>query len=141
MTDSKSHQPLRALLFVLSGVCGIAALICLFAPGWVLSLTLGSVPPPNTVFEHALLSALGIFAIPIGYLLCVAARNPVRYASVVDAMIMLLVLAALVNAYFALGHQLEVYYPAGYLIVRAVVQVILAGVLFKLRPAASPVAT
>jgi hypothetical protein len=135
MTNSKSHQTLRALLFVLSGIAALAALICLFAPGWILSLQLGSLPPPNTLFDHALLSAVGIFAVPLAYLLCIAARDPVRYVGVINAMIMLLVVAAFVNIYFVLGHQLEAYYPGGYLIVRAIVQLVLAAVLFRLRPA------
>jgi hypothetical protein len=132
--NATSNKTLRALLFVLSGVAAIGALVSLFAPGWVLSLTLGSTPPPNTVFEHALLSAIGIFALPVSYLLCVAARDPVRNVAVVNAMVLLLVVAAAVNLYFVLGHQLEAYYPGGYLIARAAVQLILAGVLFKLRP-------
>jgi hypothetical protein len=138
VTNSKSHQTLSVLLFALSVIAVLASLICLLAPGWILSLALGTVPPPNTPFEHVLLSGIGIFALPFGYLLCVAARDPVRHVAVVNAMIMLLVVAALVNFYFAIGHQIEVYYPAGYLIIRGVVQVILAGVLFKLRPTGSP---
>jgi hypothetical protein len=134
MTSTGSHQGLRAMLFTLSAIAGIAALVLVFVPNWPLSFAPGSVPPPSTAFEFAILRAFGIAVLVIAYLLCAAARDPIRYAAVIDGFIVLLVAFAILNVYWAVGQQLTAYYPSVYLIVRAVVQVILAVALYVLRP-------
>jgi hypothetical protein len=134
MTAAKPFQTLRVMLFVLSAVASLAALVLIFAPSWLLSFAPGSVPPPNTTFEHALMEAFGIFALVLGYLLCVTARDPLRYAAVVDALIFLLLALAILNVYGLVALGLGTFYPAGYLVVRAIVQLTLAVVLFALRP-------
>ncbi len=134
MAGTGSHQALRALLFALSAVTGIGALVLTFTPNLPLSFAPGSVPPPSTAFEFAILRALGIAVLVLSYLLCVAARDPVRYTAIVDAFIFLLVAFAILNLYWVVGQQLAAYYPSIILIVRVIVQVILAIALFVLKP-------
>ena len=136
MTAAKPFQTLRVMLFAISAIMGVAALVLIFAPSLLLSWAPGNVPPPNTAYEHAMLAALGIFALPFAYVLCVAARDPARYAAVVDALILFLLAAAALNLYGLMALGLGTFYPAGYLVVRSIVQLILAAVLFALRPKA-----
>lgn len=134
MVVTRSHPRLRALLFALAAVAGLGALVLIFAPGWPLSFAPGSAAPPSTAFEFAILRAFGIAVLVLAYLLFVAARDPVRYAAIVDGFILLLVASAILNVYLAVGQQLVAYYPSVYLIVRAIIQVILAIGLYMLRP-------
>ena len=134
MAGTGSYQTLRTLLFTLSAIAGIGAIVVIFAPGWPLSFAPGSVPPPSTAFEFAILRAFGIAVLVLADLLSVAAREPVRYAAIIDGFIFLLVAVAILNLYLALGQQLVAYYPSVYLFVRAAIQVILAIALFMLRP-------
>ena len=137
MASVRPYHILRIVLFTMSTLIGLASLILIFAPGWLLSWAPGYVPPPNTSYEHLLMAGLGIFALAFAYLMCVAARDPVRYAPIVNALVFFLVMAAALNLYglYALG--LGAFYPPGYLITRSIVQLILAGVLFALRPKAT----
>jgi hypothetical protein len=134
MTAAKPFQTLRVMLFALSAIAGIAGLLLIFAPGLLLSFAPGSTPPPNTPFEHLAMNAIGIFVLVLAYLLCVAARDPVRNVAIVKAMIFFLIAAAILNIYGLVVLGLGAFYPAGYLIARAVVQLTLAVVLFVLRP-------
>lgn len=134
MAGTGSHQTLRAVLLTLTAVLGIAALVLIFAPTWPLSFAPGSLPPPNTPFELAVMRAFGVVLLALAYLLWVTARDPVRYAAIVDAFIFLLVAFAILNIAFVVRQELVAYYPSVYLIVRAVIQVTLAIVLFVLRP-------
>lgn len=134
MTSTRSHQTLRTLLFAFSAIAAIAALVLIFAPSWPLAFAPGSVPPPANALEFAILRAFGVAVLVIAYLLCAAARDPVRYAAIIDGFIFLLVAFAILNISWVVAQQLDAYYPSVYLIVRAVVQVILAIVLFRLRP-------
>jgi|GEM_PF-1044587 len=137
MTNANSNKTLSALLFALSVVVGIVAIVVIFAPTWLLSLPLGGEVPPSGAFEQAIMGGIGVLALALAYLLNIAARDPVRYAAVVDALIVMLVAAALFNLYLALTHRLDAYYPATLLFVRVGVQLILVAVFFRLRPKAA----
>ncbi len=134
MAVTGSHQTLRAMLYTLSAIAAVAALVLIFVPSWPLSFAPGSVPPPSNPFEFGILRAFGIVVLVIAYLLCVAARDPDRNAALVNAFIFLLVAVAVLNLYLAASQELVAYYPSVYLVVRAVIQVMLAIVLFVLRP-------
>jgi hypothetical protein len=134
MTGARPFQTLRVMLFAISALAGIAGLLLIFAPGWLLSFAPGSEPPPNTPFEHLAMNAIGIFVLVLSYLLCVAARDPIRHVAIVNAMIFFLIAVAILNIYGLIALGLGAYYPAGYLIARAAIQLILAAVLFALRP-------
>jgi hypothetical protein len=138
MVGPGSDQKLRAMLFVLSAVAGIAALVLVVAPSWPLSFAPGSAAPPNTAFEVAIVRAFGITILVLAYLLYVAARDPVRYAAVIDGFIFFLVAIAILNVYLAVSQQLVAYYPSVYLIVRAAIQLILAIALYLLKPKRIP---
>src|SRR5690348_6525646 len=93
----RSHQGLRVLLYVISAIEGMAGIALLFATGWVLSLAPHILAGPFTAFLFALVKGTGILALAIGYLLCVTARDPVRYVAVIDALTFILVAAAALN--------------------------------------------
>jgi len=134
MTSARPYQTLSFILFALSAVAGLAALVLIFAPGWLLTWAPAGVSPPNTNFEHSLTASVGVFALVLSYLLCCAARDPVRNVAIVNAMIFFCVAAAALNLYALAVLGLGAFYPAGYLITRAIIQLMLAGVIFALRP-------
>jgi len=134
MTAAKPFQTLRAMLFTISTICGIGAILLFFASDWLLRILPGSVPPPSNVLELTVLKAFGIFLLALAYLLCVAARDPVRYVAVINALIFILLAAAVLNVYGLVALGLGAVYPAGYLVTRTIVQLILAAVIFTLRP-------
>jgi len=134
MTSAQPYQTLRIILFVVAAICAVGAIVLCFATSWV--LTFGTTPPPSNGFEDALVKGFGVFVLALGYLLCVAARDPVRYVAVVDAFIFILLAGAVLNVYGVVALGLGAYYPAGYLVARAIAEIILAAVLFWLRPKA-----
>jgi hypothetical protein len=134
MTATHPYRALRMLLFAISAIEGLAGIVLLFATGWVLALA-----PPNlgllsSSVVLALVKAIGIIALALGYLLCAAARDPVRYIAVIDALVFILVAAAALNVYAVAVLHVGWFYPAPYLIVRAIVQLALALALVALRP-------
>jgi len=135
MSAAKPFQTLSVLLFALSAVFAIGTILLFAASDWLLAALPGSTPPPSNPLEFFVIKAMGIFLLPFAYLLYTAARDPVRYAAVVHALILLLLLAAALNVYGIIT-GLGAYYPTGYLVVRTIVQLILAAVIFALRPKA-----
>lgn len=127
---------LRILLYVISAIEGIAGIALLFATGWVLSFAPQMLAFPYTAFVVALVKGIGILALALGYLLCVTARDPVRYVAIIDALTFILVAAAALNVYAVTSLHLGAFYPAMYLIVRAAIQLVLAIALIVLRPKA-----
>lgn len=134
MTIPQSHRALRILLFVMSALTGVAGFVLVFATGFMLSMSPSVVALGNGGILNALVKALGIIAIAFGYLLCVAARDPVRYVVIIDTVIFTLVGAGLLNLYAVAVLDLGTFYPTPYLIVRALIQLAIALALFLLRP-------
>jgi hypothetical protein len=135
MTPDRSYRALRILLWVISAIETLAGVVLVFASSWVvaitgaqLSLVLGG------GYVLLLLKGIGILGIALGYLLCAAARDPVRYVAVIDTLAFVLVAAAAVNLYAVTALHVGAYYPSSYLIVRSLVQVVLAVALVALRP-------
>ena len=133
MASSQPYGALRILLFVISVIEALAGLCLLFASSWVLSLASGSVDP-NAGFILILVKAIGIAAIASGYLLCAAARNPARYIAVIDTFAFVLLAASALSIYASFTLHVDPFYPGPYLIVRAVLQLVLAVVIIALRP-------
>jgi hypothetical protein len=133
MTGARPHQTLSILLFALAAIFALGALLLFGASDWLLAVLPGSTPPPSNPLEFFIIKAMAIFLLPFAYLLYTAARDPVRYSAVVDALIFILLIAAALNIY-GIMTGLGAYYPTGYLVVRTIVQLIFAGVIFSLRP-------
>lgn len=131
------YRPLRILLYVISAIEGIAGVALLFATGWVLSFAPSMLALPYTGFVFALVKGIGILALALGYLLCVTARDPVRYVAVIDTLIFVALAAAALNIYAVIALHLGSLYPSPYLIARAAIQVAIAVALFSLRPRAT----
>jgi hypothetical protein len=131
---------LRILLFVLAGLEGVLGLALLFATGSVMGLLPGTLGQPATPFIVLLLKGVGVVALVFGYLFCVAARDPVRYVAVIDALIVLLLASAALTLYGLTALGIGAFYPAAYLVVRALAQIAIAAVLFALRPKVRAVA-
>lgn len=130
----RSDSVLRILLYVIAGIEGIVGIALIFATGWVLSFAPKMLAFPYTAFVIALVKGIGIVALALGYLLCVAARDPVRYVAIIDTLVFVLVAAAALNVYAVVALNLGALYPSPYLIVRAASQLALAVVLLALRP-------
>lgn len=134
MVSARPYSGLRVLLFTISAIEALVGLALVFATGWVVALVPVVGVFPASAFVETLLKGIGIVVIAYAYLLCAAARDPVRYVAVIDALAFLLIAAALLNIYAVVGLHLTVFYPGPYLIVRAIVQLILAAAVIALRP-------
>ena len=141
MTESVTpRRALVILLFVLSALEGIVGLVLVFATNWLLGFSPGGLPPPpNNDFVYVLLKGVGIVAIALGYLFCVAARDPVRYVAVIDALIFMCVAAAALEIYSVTSLNIGAYYPGPYLMFRAAIQLVTAALLVLWRPKVRPI--
>ncbi|HET9392451.1 MAG TPA: hypothetical protein VFO29_02840 [Candidatus Rubrimentiphilum sp.] len=134
MTNVRPYGTLSTLLYALSVLEALAGLILLFATNWALSLVPANLALGDSDFVMIFFKAIGIVALALGYLLCVAARDPVRYLAIIDTLIALLVASAILNVFALTAMHLGKYYPANYMLVRIVVQLVLAAAVFALRP-------
>jgi hypothetical protein len=139
MTVAQPYRALRILLFLISAIEGIAGAVLIFGSSWVMSITSTPFLLAGTGFVFALLKGIGIIMLALGYLSCVAARDPVRYAAIIDTLIFLLVAAAVLNLYAVAALHIGAYYPGPYLVVRAILQLALAAVILVLRPKAGAI--
>jgi len=137
MVSVQSNKGLSTLLYALSVLEALAGLILIFGSHWVLSMTPNSLALPDTGFMTVFLKALGIFALGLGYLMCVAARDPSRYVAVIDTLVFILIASAILIGYALVAMHLDRYFPANYVVIRIVIQVILAIVLIVMRPKAA----
>jgi hypothetical protein len=133
MTGARPHQTLSIMLYTLGALFAVGAILLFFATEWLLSALPGSTPPPSNLLELFVIKVFGVVLLALAYLLYAAARDPVRYAAVVYALIFLLVAVAILNVY-GIMQGLGAYYPTGYLVVRVIVSLILASAFFALRP-------
>ena len=76
MVSVQSYKNLSTLLYALAVLEALAGLILLFGSHWVLSLAPANLGLSDTGFVTVFMKAIGIIAIGLGYLLCVAARDP-----------------------------------------------------------------
>jgi len=119
-------------LYTISAIEGIAGLILIFASTWVVALPLTAWVLSGLILYF--IKGIGVISIAFGYLMCVAARQPARYVAVIDSFVFLAFAAALLNLYALPVLGLAAYYPATYLIARAIVLVAIGVVLIVLRP-------
>ena len=134
MSAVHAYRALRILLFAISAIEAIAGLVLVFASSWVLAMTPANIGLLNNGVLLAFMKAIGIVAIALGYLLCAAARDPVRYVAVIDALVFILLAAAALNVYAVAALHIGSFFPGPYLIIRAVIQLILAVAIIALRP-------
>jgi hypothetical protein len=137
MVSVQSYKGLSTLLYALAVLEALAGLILIFGSHWALSMAPASLTLPDTAFVTVFMKALGIIAIGLGYLLCVAARDPARYVAVIDTLVFILIASAILIAYALMAMHIGQYFPAGYIVGRIVIQVILAIALIAMRPKAA----
>lgn len=136
--SGSGYGALSIVLYIISTIEFIGGALLVVASGWILSFAPAALPFASSGYAVALLKAIGIIAIALSYLVCAAARDPVRYVAVIDALIFVLIAAAVLNVY-ALGQlHLGAYYPPAYLIVRAAIQLLIAAALIAMRPRGVP---
>ena len=137
MITSPSYRVLSIVLYVISAIAALAGLWLIFFTTSLLSMIQGMLVTqlPADNFVVVLFQAIGIIELVYAYLLCAAARDPVRYIAVVDSLIFLLLAAALLNIYALAFLHLH---PAAYLIGRAFFQIVVAAIVFGLRPKVAP---
>lgn len=137
MVSVQSYKGLSTLLYALSVLEAIGALVLIFGSGWVLSLAPATLALPDNGFVTVFMKGIGIFALGVAYLLCVAARDPVRHIAIIDTLIFFFVASAVLIWYALAALHLGQYFPANYIVVRIVVQLILAAVIVFMRPKAA----
>ncbi len=136
MVTAQSYKGLSTLLYALAVLEALAGLILLFGSHWALSLAPANLGLTDTGFVTVFMKAIGIIAIGLGYLLCVTARDPARHVAVIDTLVFFLIASAILIAYALVGMHIGQYFPAGYIVARIVIQLILAIVLIVMRPKA-----
>jgi len=130
------HRTLRIILYAISALEALAGVALLFASPWLLSFARSMPALGASDLLLFLLKGIGIVALVLAYLFCVAARDPVRYVAIVDALIFLCIGAAVLEVYGVAAMHIDRYYPNVYVLSRAALQLILAVVLYVLRPKA-----
>ncbi|MBV9148573.1 MAG: hypothetical protein JO024_01805 [Candidatus Eremiobacteraeota bacterium] len=135
-TPMPQYRVLRGLLLVLAILAGIGGLVVLFDARIIFL----AVPTPAEPFAHSfivlLIQGFGAVIIGMAILLYAAARDPVRYISVIDAFIVILVLLSGIDVYAAETLHLGGMYPGHLILGRVAFRLILAIVLLSLRPRA-----
>jgi hypothetical protein len=127
------HNGLKALLYVISALQGVAGVMLLFASQWVLGMGHPLLGFGGEAVALAFLKAIGIAVLGFAYLTCVAARDPVRYVAIVDTLIFLALAAAVLNIYTIAYLHVSPYYTL-YLMGRTVIQLAIGIALIALRP-------
>jgi hypothetical protein len=138
MSTSISMPPYRALRVVLT------VFAALFAVGGLLTIAgnrslivwLFLRPPDSEVSTLLLfmLKELGGIALMLSMMLAFAARDPVRNVAIIDAFIVGLVVLAITPLVSLVTLDVERLYPAWMIWSRSVVRLVLAALLFWLRP-------
>ena len=135
-TPMPQYRVLRGLLLVLAILAGIGGLVILFDARIIFL----AVPTPTEAFAHSLIvlliQAFGALFIGLAILLYAASRDPVRYVSVIDAFIVILVLLSGIDVYAAQTLHTGTMYPGHLIWARVAFRLVLAIVLLSLRPRA-----
>ncbi|HEV3153818.1 MAG TPA: hypothetical protein VGZ02_08455 [Candidatus Baltobacteraceae bacterium] len=134
----QSYQPLRVLLYAGAVVEAVAGVVLIFATEWVLSSAPKILVFPYSGYVVALVKGVGILVLALAYLLCVTARDPVRYVAVLDTLAFICFAAAALNVYGVVALHLGMFYPGPYLLVRAAFQVALGVAIVAMRPKRAP---
>ena len=134
MKAPNSYRRLTMLLYVLAAIEGIAGAVLILASTWVISIAIPGATGTPPGFLIFMLKGLGIIGIAFSYLLCVAARDPVRYVAVIYTMAGTLFAAAALQLYSLGLLGLGAIYPTAYLIVRSIVQIVLGVLLLTWLP-------
>jgi len=130
------YSGLKTLLYALSVIWAIASVVLVFAADWAVSLAPANLGLPNVALIGFFLRGIGVVGLAIAYLLCVTARDPVRYVAVIDTLVFILIASGALLAYALGAMHISQYFPANYVLMRIVLGVILAIVLIWLRPKA-----
>jgi hypothetical protein len=128
------YRSLSILLYAISVIEAIAGIVLVFASSWVLSMTTSGLLSSSPGFVLLLMQGIGVIALALAYLMCVAARDPVRYVAVIDSLIFLCFAAAALEIFAVVTRSGGLLYPPWYLLGRAAVQIVVAIVLLALRP-------
>ena len=135
-TPMPQYRALQVLLLVLAIIAGIGGIVILFDA----RIIFVAVPVPTEAFAHSLITVMiqgfGALFIGLAILLYAASRDPVRYISVIDAFIVILVLLSGIDVYASETLQLSGMYPGHLIWGRVAFRLILAIVLLSLRPKA-----
>jgi len=131
---SVTHRALRVILWIVSIVEALASLVLVFASNWIVGYLPVPLSPIGVGILLTLLKSIGIVGLALAYLFWHAGRDPERYLAVVDALAFILVAAAGLEMYALAFLHVGLFYPPLYLVVRAVVQLVLAAVIVALRP-------
>ena len=126
-------RTLSTILYAISVLQAVAAVVLIFAPRWLLAMTHVAYDAAGSGLFIEFLMGIGLAVLGISYLTCCAARDPVRYVGVVNALIFLSLGAATLNIYTVVALHVP---PAfiEYLLTRSAIQAVIAVVLLLLHP-------
>lgn len=127
------HRALSAVLYAISAIQAVAAIVLLLAPRWLLTMTHVNYDPASGGLYVAFLMALGLVVLALCYLTYCAARDPGRYVGVINALIFLALGAATLNIYTVVALHVPGSYIE-YLLTRSAIQAVFAVVLLLLHP-------
>jgi hypothetical protein len=139
MQSSRSLATLRTLLTILALLGTAGGLFLLFGSSKLLSWFLPALGPEASTLFVIISKFIGALAFFVAYLAFVTARDPVRYAAVVDGLAGIMFLLALIDVYSITMLQFGNYYPAWAIWTRVLVRVAIGITLILLRPRGAPV--
>ncbi len=133
MTSSSQHALLRVILVIICTLTAAAGLFVIFASGFIVSRAPAALHLEPEV-AIIVLKLAGVVALAISYLAAVTARDPIRYTAVINVLVFLLVAASAIDLYALVVVHVSPFYPAWFVIGRSVARLVLALILFALRP-------
>lgn len=127
---SPSYRGLRVLLTFMSVAGALGGLALLFGTSWFYWL----LPNPLGPMDIFLLKGYGAVALGLSYLAFNTSRDPVRYVAVIDAIVIILVVAVLLQIYGLVALGADNVYPYHLFLISTIIRAALAVVLLVLRP-------
>jgi hypothetical protein len=128
-----TRSALKVLLAIMAVLVGLSRLAVLFATSWIASFS-----AMHGFFSGSavglFLKFVGALALGLGYLLAQAARDPERYLAVIDVFAFLLIVGAILDVYAALTPALGPPFLARVIWGRAVLRLVIAGLVIAWRP-------
>jgi hypothetical protein len=128
-----TRSELKVLLAIMAVLVSLSGLAVLFVTSWIVSFSAMRGLFSGSAVE-LVLKFVGVLAVGLGYLLSQAARDPVRYVAVIDVFALVLIVGAILDVYAALTLELRPPLLTGVIGGRAVLRLVIAGLVIAWRP-------
>jgi hypothetical protein len=129
------YRALRVVLGFLSLLMAVAGVILIFSSkGFILHLFMHPPASEVTTLLLAAVKEMGGLVLTLSVMLFLAARDPVRNIAIVDAIAVGLCVLAITPIVSLYTTDVGSLYPASLIWIRSVGRLVLAGVIWRLRP-------